>query len=65
MDYRALNFATLKNRYPLPLISEMLDSMSGAWIFTKLDIWNTYHLIRIKKGDESMPAFRTTDSQFE
>jgi len=40
VDYRALNKATVKNRYPLPLISEMLDRLRGARIFTKLDLRN-------------------------
>jgi len=65
VDYRALNSATIKNRYPLPLISEMLDRLRGARIFTKLDLRNTYHLIRIKEGDEYKTAFRTRYGQFE
>jgi len=65
LDYRALNRASVKNRYPLPLISEMLDRLQGARIFTKLDLRNAYHLIRIKEGDEYKTAFRTCDGQFE
>jgi hypothetical protein len=65
VDYRALNSATVKNRYPLPLIAKMLDRMRGARIFTQLDLWNTYHLIRIKEGDEYKTAFRTRYGQFE
>jgi hypothetical protein len=65
VDYRALNNATVKNRYPLPLISEMLDRLRGALIFTKLDIRNAYHRIRIKEGDEYKTAFRTWYGQFE
>ena len=65
VDYRALNKATVKIRYPLPLISEMLDRLRGARIFTKLDLRNAYHLIRIKEGDEYKTAFRTRYGQFE
>jgi len=65
VDYRALNSATVKNRYPLPLISEMLDRMRGARIFTKLDLRSAYHLIRIKEGDEYKTAFRTRYGQLE
>jgi len=65
VDYRALNSGTIKNRYPLPLISEMLDRLRGARIFTKLDLRNGYHLIRIKEGDEYKTAFRTRYGQFE
>jgi hypothetical protein len=59
VDYRALNAGTIKNRYPLPLISEMLDRVGGARFFTKLDLRGAYHLIRIKEGDEYKTAFRT------
>ena len=65
VDYRALNKATVKNRYPLPLISEMLDRLRGARIFTKLDLRNAYHLIRIKEGDEYKTALRNRYGQFE
>jgi hypothetical protein len=65
VDYRALNKATVKNRYTLPLISEMLDRLRGAMIFTKLDLRNAYHLIRIKEGDEYKTAFRTRYGQFK
>ena len=65
VDYRALNKITVKNRYPLPLISEMLDSMRGARVFTKLDLRGAYNLIRIKEGDEYKTAFRTRYGQFE
>jgi len=52
VDYRALNSGTIKNRYPVPHISEMLDRLCGAQIVTKLDLQNAYHLIRIKEGNE-------------
>jgi hypothetical protein len=58
-DYRALNLATVKNRYPLPLISEMDDRVCEARIFTKLDLRGVYDPIRIKEGDEYKTAFRT------
>jgi hypothetical protein len=65
VDYRALNKATVKNRYPLPLISEMLDRGRKARIFTKLDLRRAYNLIRIKDGDKHKSAFRMRYSQFE
>jgi len=64
VDYRALNKAPVKNRYPLPLISEMLDHVREARIFTKLDLGGAYYPIRIKEGDESKMAFRTCYGQF-
>lgn len=65
VDYRGLNEITIKNKYPLPLLSEMLDRFAHARHFTKLDIRNAYHRIRIRKGDEWKTAFRTRYGQFE
>jgi len=65
VDYRALNLAMVKNWYPLPIISEMLDRVREARIFTKLDLHGAYNLIRIKEGDEYMMAFQTRYGQFE
>jgi len=65
VDYRALNLATVKNRDPLPSISEMLDRVREARIFTKLDLPGAYDLTRIKEGDEYKTAFRTHYGQFE
>jgi len=65
VDYRALNKVTVKNRYPLPFISEMLDRVREARIFTKLDLRSAYNLIQIKEGDEYKAAFRTRYGQFE
>ena len=65
VDYRGLNQITIKNRYPLPLISETLDRLSSAKIFTQLDLRDAYHRIRVKKGDEWKTAFRTRYGHFE
>jgi hypothetical protein len=65
VDYRALNQASVKNRYPLPLISEILERVGKAKIFTKLDLRGAYNHIRIKEGDEFKTAFRTRYGQFE
>jgi hypothetical protein len=51
-DYHYLNDGTIKNAYPLPLVSDLLDKLKGAQWFTKLDIWWGYHNIRIKDGDQ-------------
>lgn len=50
---------------PLPLISETLDRLSGAKVFTKLDLKDAYHRIRIEEGDECKTAFRTCYGHFE
>ena len=52
VDYRALNEVTKKDRYPLPLIREARDRLHTAKYFTKLDIKEAHHNVRIKKGDE-------------
>eukprot|EP00079_Xenopus_tropicalis_P038133 XP_017951904.1 PREDICTED: retrotransposon-like protein 1 [Xenopus tropicalis] len=65
IDYRGLNKITIKNRYPLPLISELFDRVKGANIYTKLDLRGAYNLIRIKEGDEWKTAFNTRDGHYE
>jgi len=52
VDYRALNRITIPNRYPLPLMQELQDRVQGAQWFTKMDLKNGFHLIRIREGDE-------------
>jgi len=52
VDYRARNEVTRKDRHPLPLISEAIDRLGGAKYFTKLDIKDAYHNIRIREGDK-------------
>jgi len=51
-DYHALNAVTIKNRYPLPLISELISQLCGAWYFTKLDVCWGFNNVHIKPGDE-------------
>ena len=65
VDYRALNRITRKNRAPLPLIGEILDRLSKAKKYTKLDLKDAYHRIRIKEGDEWKTAFRCRYGHFE
>nr|XP_057907337.1 retrotransposon-derived protein PEG10 isoform X1 [Doryrhamphus excisus] len=59
IDYRGLNDISIKNRYPLPLIATATELLEGAKIFTKLDLRNAYHLVRIREGDEWKTAFNT------
>ena len=65
VDYRKLNNITVKNRYPLPLISELFDRIKNAKYFTRLDMQEAYHQIRIALGDEWKTAFRTRYGHFE
>ena len=64
-DYRYLNDWTIKNAYPLPLISELTNKLTGAKYFTKLDIRWGYNNVRIKEGDQWKAAFRTNKGLFE
>ena len=52
VDYRGLNAITLKNRYPLPLITEIMDRVTGANYFSKIDLKNVYYQIQIKARDK-------------
>ncbi|GKU15433.1 unnamed protein product, partial [Fusarium langsethiae] len=65
VDYRRLNALTIKDRTPLPLITELKDRLQGKQVFTALDLKGAYNLIRIKKGDEWKTAFRTKFGLFE
>ncbi len=65
IDYRGLNNITVKNTYPLPLMSSAFERLQGASIFTKLDLRNAYHLVRIREGDEWKTAFNTPRGHFE
>ncbi|KAJ8456491.1 hypothetical protein ONZ51_g12095 [Trametes cubensis] len=64
-DYRALNEGTIKNAYPLLLISDIIDWLKGATIYTKLDVQAGYNNVRIKEGDEWKAAFITPSRLFE
>ena len=65
IDYRGLNDITIKDRYPLPLLNSAFESLHGATIFTKLDLRNAYHLVRIREGDEWKTAFNTPSGHYE
>ena len=65
MDYHKLNRQTVKNNYPLPLITELVNNMESKQVFTKMDLWWDYNNVRVKEGDEWKAAFTTHMGLFE
>ena len=65
VDYRSLNAVTIKNKYPLPRIDDLLDQLQKAKYFSKIDLRFSYHQMKIRPGDIVKTAFVTRYGQYK
>ena len=65
MNYRKLNRVTIKNRYPLPRIDDLLDQLRGVRVYSKIDLYTSYHQLRVRETDIPKTTFRTRYGHFE
>ena len=65
IDYRQINKVTMKNKYPLLRIEDLLDQLKGAGVFSKIDLQSRYYQLSVKDVDVPKTAFRTRYDHYE